>query len=157
MRHFKKYDNLSPTGLQNVSTNIVYHCCRSLEIAEKIFKGGFAALSTLDEGFYGRGIYFSHNFEYSAMYGINFGTETFCVMTCAVVYGNPYPVIEKPVKMTVDSSAISLMGRSCMPRYDAHVTIVSRKENYFPMPLEGFCVLCTIAKHFNTLLLLLFI
>ena len=48
----------------------VFHACRSQEVALAICGGGFAALATLDAGFYGQGIYFSMDLAYAAeVYG----------------------------------------------------------------------------------------
>jgi hypothetical protein len=48
----------------------VFHACRSEEVALAICAGGFAALATLDPGFYGQGLYFSADAAYAAgVYG----------------------------------------------------------------------------------------
>lgn len=47
-----------------------FHACRSEEVALAICGGGFAALATLDAGFFGQGLYFSTDLAYAAgVYG----------------------------------------------------------------------------------------
>jgi len=58
-----------------------------------ICNGGFAALSTLDEGYYGRGIYLTSYAENAARYSVSNepGIIIAWVLPC-----HPYPVVEHP-------------------------------------------------------------
>jgi len=61
-------------------------------IAWKIAEAGFAALSTLDKGFYGKGIYFSTSARYIMPYYADKKHPT--ILICLIIPGNVYPVIE---------------------------------------------------------------
>ena len=54
-----------------------------------ILKGDFAKLCCVDSGFFGTGVYFTHDLPYALDYG-NW------VIVCLVGYANPYPAIEEP-------------------------------------------------------------
>lgn len=63
----------------------------------KICRNGFAALAKTDEGYFGRGIYFTHFMDYAAgVYGGNKGEQV--VVLSWVQVGNVYPVTENPFK-----------------------------------------------------------
>ena len=77
----------------------LFHACWSLDIALAICRGGFASLSTRDEGFYGQGIYFTGQLAYAAgVYGRGMRDQDgrVTVLVCDVAVGNAYPVIEHP-------------------------------------------------------------
>ena len=77
----------------------LFHACLSLDVALAICRGGFASLSTRDEGFYGQGVYFTGQLAYAAgVYGRDMRDkdERVTVLVCDVAVGNAYPVIEHP-------------------------------------------------------------
>jgi len=81
-----------------------------MSIAWKIASGGFAALSKLDDGYYGKGIYFSTSAKYTLPY---FGTKKSpAVLVCLLIPGNVYPVTEQPL------SDRDFRGRSSQPLMD---------------------------------------
>jgi hypothetical protein len=87
----------------------VYHACRDAATALSICRTGFAALASLDAGYYSQGLYFTLELDYAlAQYGADMldpeGRAT--VLVCDVAVGNVYPVIEHP-----SDPARSLMGR----------------------------------------------
>jgi hypothetical protein len=134
----------------------VFHACRNLEIAKAVASGGFAALSTLDAGYFGQGLYFSHSLEVGALdwlvdwcvnvhvcgvlraqyvvrhpdYGGVDGDGYKAVIVANLVYGNPYPVIasEGP------HGAYTLEGRPMVPKHDIHVTFVRYCNGCLPVP-----------------------
>jgi len=57
-----------------------------------VASSGFANLALLDEGFYGRGMYFSSSALYTLPYIVT--KKNPCIMICFIIPGNPYPVIE---------------------------------------------------------------
>jgi len=87
-------------------------------VAWKIAAAGFASLSTLDEGFYGKGIYFSSSAMYTLPY---FSTEDPAILICLASPGNPYPVIEH------QKAHNSIKGKPIMIGYQSHY-VVTRKD-----------------------------
>jgi len=63
--------------------------CTSKDAAEKMCSTGLKIAAKTDPGYYGKGIYFTTNVEYSLKYG-NF------LVICWIIIGNVYPVIEFP-------------------------------------------------------------
>jgi len=92
-------------------------------IATSICSTGFAALSTTDGGWYGKGIYFTTFAMYSVPY---FGTKSDpAVIISYTIIGNTYPVTE-PLK-----SADSLVGASLVSGYNSHYVVVD-SEGHIP-------------------------
>jgi len=93
----------------------------SLQIAKKIASVGFASLSLLDAGFYGKGIYFSTFALYTLPYFIS--KKDPVILICYVLPGNPYPVIESA------SSKHSLVGSPIKLGYQSHYVITLKNGN----------------------------
>jgi len=92
--------------------------------AWKICSGGFAALSSLDSGYYGAGIYFTTSAKYAVPY---FATKPEpAIIISWVIVGNAYPVIEHPRK------AGSLAGTIIKPGYQAHYVCTDNKGMPYP-------------------------
>jgi len=115
---FKELCNKYPWN-QNSSSPIipVLHGTDFL-VAEKICESGFAALSSLDAGYFGKGIYFTSSFLYTVPYCCQ--RKSPAVILSWVVPGNCYPVIEDHTGPT------SLMGAALKPGYSSHYVITSR-------------------------------
>jgi len=89
------------------------------DVAYSIIKTGFVALSKLDSGFYGKGIYFTTSVLYALPY---FSTKKSpAVIICLVISGNAYPVIEHPQK-----SPQSFLGAALVPGYHSHYILTRR-------------------------------
>uniref|UniRef100_A0A6B2KWV9 PARP catalytic domain-containing protein n=1 Tax=Arcella intermedia TaxID=1963864 RepID=A0A6B2KWV9_9EUKA len=84
----------------------------SMEIGWKIASNGFAVLSTLDQGYYGKGIYFTTSALYTVPYLEN--KKKPAIIICFTIPGNPYPVIENP------NSRDSFFGKHIVERYQSH-------------------------------------
>ena len=115
----------------SVTVHIMYHAVQNEETARKILDGGFAALQTLDPGWYGRGVYLSHSLKYPCtVYGSADDDGVKTVLACAVVMGNPYPVLPKegPSGGWEDGKwpacPESITNQPTATRHDAHVTYV---------------------------------
>jgi hypothetical protein len=133
--HFRAYPQLPlPPSMEHperVRVHTVFHACRR-EAAMEICKGGFAKLASLDEGYYGLGLYFSFDLKYVVeQYGLGGGDPdksmadedgNVTVIVCNVVVGNLYPVVEHPAP--AQSAAGSLKGKAQVPKYDAHGVVV---------------------------------
>jgi len=89
---------------------------RNASVCWDICQSGFAALSTLDDGYYGAGMYFTS----SAEYAIKFYTsaDKKAVMINWILIGNPFPVTESP------QSENSLKGKPIKSGYDCHYCVV---------------------------------
>jgi len=88
-------------------------------IAWKIATSGFASLSILDSGYYGKGIYFSTSAQYTLPY---FGTKRSpVILICLAVPGNPYPVIEPP------SAEINWSGKHMAGGHQSHYVVTTKK------------------------------
>jgi len=89
------------------------------DIAKAICKTGFASLSLLDEGWYGKGIYFTHSGLYATPY---YATKKNPALIIAyVIPGNVYPVYEAP------KSEKSLVGSGLMGGYQAHYVVTTKE------------------------------
>jgi len=87
-------------------------------IAKKIVANGFAALSGLDDGWYGKGIYFSTSAQYITPYFAIKRKPT--ILICLLLPGNPYPVIE------CHNSENSLMGTHIKRGYQSNYVVTTR-------------------------------
>eukprot|EP01126_Amoeba_proteus_P043765 TRINITY_DN4824_c1_g1_i1.p1 TRINITY_DN4824_c1_g1~~TRINITY_DN4824_c1_g1_i1.p1 ORF type:complete len:637 (-),score=111.57 TRINITY_DN4824_c1_g1_i1:137-2047(-) len=95
-------------------------------VAQKIASTGFAILSSLDSGWYGKGIYFTSSVEYCIPYFC--GRQDPAIIVSFVIMGNVYPVIEHP------KSKNSLVGAAIKSGCNAHYVVVNKKG--FPAPPE---------------------
>jgi len=85
-----------------------------------ICRTGFATLSTQDDGWYGKGMYYTSSALYSLPY---YATKpTPALIICWILPGNTYPVIENPVTTT------ALRGLSIRSGYQSHYVVISGKE-----------------------------
>jgi len=92
--------------------------------AWKIVCGGFAALSSLDSGYYGAGIYFTTSAKYAIPY---FATKSEpAILISWVIVGNAFPVIEHPRKVN------SLAGTIVKPGYQSHYVCTDNKGMPYP-------------------------
>jgi len=70
-------------------------CCSwhgtSSNVSKLIIKNGFSSLAKLDEGWFGKGIYFSNFPQYSIKYTTS--VEDPCLILCYTVLENPFPVV----------------------------------------------------------------
>lgn len=109
----------------------VFHAVKKVETAWKICASGFANLSINDDGWYGKGIYFTTNLRYAAKYygEVNDKGEYILILSY-VILGSVYPCVEHPQKER------EIKGKDCQKGYDAHVTYVS-PSSLFPCELNS--------------------
>jgi len=99
----------------------------SATIANKIIDNGFSALSSLDAGFYGKGMYFSSSARYILPY---YATKPNpAILICMAVPGNTYPVVES----RTDPS--SLLGLPIKSGYQSNYVLTMRDGN--PCQVQG--------------------
>lgn len=102
----------------------VWHGC-GREWMQKIIPDSFAALAKLDDGWFGKGIYFTSSAKYAATYA---GSEG-CLIMCYVILLNPFPVISDDAPPRASSDEFRFYGRDAHENYQCH---------YVPeMPMEG--------------------
>lgn len=95
------------------------HGLRNPNAAWNICQVGLAALSTLDNGYYGSGVYFTSFAEYAVKhYTTADSNGSRAVILSWVTIGNAYPVVEEP------GIASPLTGRPLRSGYDAHYCLV---------------------------------
>jgi len=98
--------------------------------AKSICNAGFATLSTLDGGWYGRGIYFTHSGIYATPY---FSTKKHPALIISyVIPGNVYPVCEHP------KSIDSLIGSALKGGYQSHFIITTKDGMPVEKPAEEY-------------------
>lgn len=119
--------------LNRVTVHVVFHGCGSMRSAMEIAGGGFAALPKTDLGYFGAGLYFTHDLDYALSYGR-------VVLVCLVCFGNPYPITEAPFVEPLPEDRVDFLvnpagflGRALVSRHDAHVTFV-RGPDFHPAP-----------------------
>ena len=95
--------------------------------AFRIVKNGFATTASLDDGYYGRGIYFTSLMRYAATYSK--GTPQGKVfLVCLSVPGNSFPVTEVPFLRDGKSpNPKGYLGQACRGGYQSHYVVVSSK------------------------------
>jgi len=114
----------------------------SEEIARNIIQTGFVALSKLDSGYYGKGIYFTTSAEYGLPYYATKVNPT--VLISLVISGNAYPVIEHP-KLSKDS----FMGAALVPGYHSHY-VLTRKDG---LPCREIVSDAAIEQYFDEIVI----
>jgi len=110
--------------------------------AWKIIENGFGTAATLDDGYYGKGVYLTTTFEYANTYS----KDKVFVIALALP-GNPFPIIEHPFKRDENGEVLSSIetgkkipnpegyfGRACNPGYQSHYTIV---KPFYPIENES--------------------
>jgi len=90
--------------------------------AWKICSTGFAALQSLDSGYYGKGIYFTTCALYALPYYSGFEKPT--ILISWVIPGNIYPVVESH-----KDDSCSLLGHALRAGYNSHYVCVDKKGN----------------------------
>jgi len=93
-----------------------------LSVAKEISKTGFAALASLDSGYFGKGIYFTTSVHYTLPYSAL--QENPSVIISFIVPGNVFPIIEN------HRGPSSLAGKPLRtPGYHSHY-VLTNKDGY---------------------------
>ena len=121
------------------------------DAAFRVMEGGFGTVAGLDDGYYGRGMYFTSDLRYANMYAKEIdaksqpGVKVFLI--AAVLPGNTYPVTEQPFVSEKEGgkgmrklNPLGLLGQACKAGYQSHYTVVdSVSVNLaFPTQLDDF-------------------
>jgi hypothetical protein len=116
-RVLNRLQNLTQHVRHNRSAAIVrvWHGCHYTNIP-KLLSGGFAVLGTLDNGWFGKGMYFTSSAEYAAKYTKSNG----CLIMCYVIVLNPFPVITDDAPPDVSSTNFRFYGSGNYSNYQCH-------------------------------------
>jgi len=110
--------------------------------AWRIAKNGFGTVAITDDGYYGRGIYFTSSLEYASHYAQD-TPEGKTFLISAVLPGNSFPVSEHPFTLSEEGSVSKqknpkgYLGQACRAGYQSHYTIVSAKNVNSAFPIRG--------------------
>jgi len=102
-----------------------------LSLAWRICTTGFVALSNLDAGFYGKGIYFTTHTLYAYPYFQ--GRDKPSIIISFIIPGNIYPTTESP---TVRET--SLLGKGIVSGYNSHFILTNKDGSIFSGVGEAF-------------------
>jgi len=100
-------------------------------VAEQIAMTGFAALSSLDEGYFGKGIYFTSSLLYILPYAS--GKRRPAVLISYINPGNPWPTTEE------HDGPRSLKGMALKSGYNSHIVCTNKRGTIYH---ENDDVLC---------------
>ena len=112
---------------------------------------GFGTTATLDDGYYGRGIYFTSSMKYAAKYASSTKRGKVFLLSL-VIAGNVFPVTEHPFKqkpdggieyMTDENSKTKpvpntqgYLGKACRAGYQSHYTVVDSRNISTAFPFK---------------------
>jgi hypothetical protein len=110
------------------------------QAAWQICQQGFGVTSTTDDGYFGRGIYFTDKYSYANRYATpsNKVTGYKVYLLAMVIPGNPFPVTEHPFIYENGRSTVNpegYLGKACRPGYQSHITIVNTADIKTPFPV----------------------
>ena len=88
----------------------------------QVCQQGFGVTATTDDGFYGKGVYFTFKLQYAANYSKEAAGAGKVILLSMVIAGNIFPVTEHP------KQAGSLLGQACRTGYQSHFTIVESQD-----------------------------
>ncbi|CAF2955365.1 unnamed protein product [Rotaria sp. Silwood2] len=113
---------------RNLPIARMWHGCRRNDL-KHILSDGFAALSTLDDGYFGKGIYFSSSAKYVTRYC---GESGGCLIMCYVLISNPFPVVASDAPPSEPPERFRLYGRGNYKNYQCHYIPISPADNGDP-------------------------
>ena len=128
-------------GYQGTSENAAY----------RIVTNGFGTTVTRDDGFYGRGMYFTSSMKYAAKYATPIKRGKVFLLSL-VTTGNSFPVTEHPFKQKPDGEIECVtdengktkpvpnpqgyLGKACRPGYQSHYIVVDSSTNSDAFPFK---------------------
>lgn len=112
----------------------VWHGCKPTVVSQLV-SDGFAALGKLDNGWYGKAMYFTSSAEYATKYT----DPTGCLIMCYVVLLNPFPVITDDAPQNAPSKTFRFYGKGNYANYQCHYIPVApvsetARWNFRPPP-----------------------
>jgi len=113
--------------LQGTSESAVWQICQQ----------GFEVVGTLDEGFYGAGVYFTSKLGYADKYAKSGADGSKPFIVSMVIPGNSFPVVEHPFATNGSSNPSGYKGKACRNGYQSHFTLVDGRDINTAFPLRG--------------------
>ncbi|CAF0893405.1 unnamed protein product [Rotaria sp. Silwood1] len=119
----KRLERLYKQVDHNRIANIVrvWHGCDK-KVLPKLLADGFASLEVLDDGWFGKGMYFSSSAQYASRYCQG---ENPCLLMCYVLVLNPFPVISCDARHDKKPEDFRFYGRGNHNNYQCHYIPVS--------------------------------
>jgi len=99
----------------------MWHGCRP-NILSNLLSDGFATLGTLDDGWYGKAMYFTSSAKYATRYS---GENGGCLIMCYIILLNPFPIISADAPLNVSPTKFRFYGRGNYKNYQCHYIPVS--------------------------------
>ncbi|CAF1097902.1 unnamed protein product [Adineta steineri] len=134
----ERLNGLCKQVTHNRKVNIVrvWHGCNK-KLLPQLLGEGFASLGQLDDGWFGKGMYFSSSAEYASRYCPQ--DKNACLLMCYVLVLNPFPVIYDDAPEDVQPDKFRFYGRGNHRTFQCHYIPVSGKKSTidFRPPLEG--------------------
>ena len=122
-RVLDRLDTLCRQVFHNRRARIVrmWHGCRR-NILPNVLSDGFAALATLDDGWYGKGMYFTSSAKYATRYCSDSDS---CLIMCYILLLNPFPVVSADAPPNVSPASFRFYGKGNYRNYQCHYVPVS--------------------------------
>jgi hypothetical protein len=99
----------------------MWHGCRR-SVLSSLLSHGFATLGTLDDGWYGKAMYFTSSAKYATRYC---STNGGCLIMCYIVLLNRFPVVSADAPLNVSPTKFRFYGRGNHKNYQCHYIPVS--------------------------------
>jgi len=120
---------------EKVSILKVWHGT-SQQKAKSIMKLGFINAATLDEGWFGKGVYFTTNIDYAIKYSMisSKSEDELCLLCSYVIISNPFPITEE--------MGLSFSGKGNYKHFQSHIVLVKSNTNnpnsmsYYPSSID---------------------
>jgi len=116
----------------NVRVWLAFQATSSEMVARAILHGQFAKLSSVDPGYYGKGLYFTLGMLYALEeYGFNpdvHNLDVVPLLVCVVLVGNALPIVERPFLATASGSSVSSADRNPNGFYDK--SLVAKADSH---------------------------
>lgn len=100
----------------------MWHGCRK-DILPQLLSDGFAALGTLDDGWYGKAMYFTSSAKYATRYCG--GESGGCLIMCYILLLNPFPVVSADAPPNISPASFRFYGKGNYRNYQCHYIPVS--------------------------------
>lgn len=103
-------------------------------VAEKIAQTGFVALSSLDAGYFAKGIYFTQLLHYTLTYIVS--SKNPAIIISYINMGNTFAVTES------HKGQKSLMGKAIKPGYQSHFVLTNSDGNVYDQVVDARKQIC---------------
>jgi len=97
---------------------------------DSICQNGFACVATTDEGFYGKGIYFTSDLEYASQYAKKEESGVRNILVALLIPGDFFPVVEHPHEPN------SYYGKAAKSGVQSHYTLVKKESKQTAYPID---------------------